>query len=366
MKVIMQLMISSILYLAIVPNAIANSNCSSKHLLVCVKLPSSNIQEKCIPNANMENFWINNPESTIGSCDQFDSSKLKTFACNAGLRFLPKAAQQCIRRDQNNLVSSSCEDSQDCFCSSEEGPEINYFNYGIADYKGDPPTSFTKKNLSASQTSNYASASPQSGLHILQDGSSLQFQLGSNFYGAEYYVDLCIQNNNPNALNQDLNLNGSILMNNSIFSKNSYNVASALNNKIDVTCLNSANSAVTSTIADNSLFQTSERRYSGRINGSPLCVVRNYFRETVQNKMRDNSFKKVTFQTNISVSPVNSDNVQNLPVNFCNIQKIQNKYACTQWTSINQEEFIKALKINGLFFSGQTYTGTCPIPCGPL
>lgn len=367
MKNVFQLIIApTFLTFLLISDLYANQECSSKHLLICTKLPSGNIMEKCVPNANMENFFVNNPESIIGSCDTFDSSKLKIFACNAGLRFAPSAEQRCIKRDQNNSISSSCGDSLDCTCSTNEDTGNNYFSFGIADNSDVAPSTFIKKTLTSSNAFSYASASPQSGQHVLQDGSNLLFNLGSDFYGAEYYVDLCVQNLNPNALEQNLNLNGEILMTNSLFSSLSYNMASGLSNKVDVICLNSNGTTSTSTIAESTYFNMSQRKYLATINGSPLCIVRHYFKETALNKFRENSYKKVTFQTNIQLTPNNSDSVQSGPVNFCNIIKRQNNYTCTQWSSENQQAFIEALKINGSFFSGNTYTGPCPKICAPL
>lgn len=319
-------------------------------------------EDKCVLNASASAFLINSPDSIAGDCSQFDIKKIKTYACNAGLRFVQPTTDICIRYDQENTISSTCGDSKNCVCNFSNAAndlKVSYFNFGIAPYTGIEVQSFINKTLNASTTNEYAMASTLSGSQILQDASSLQFNFGSDFYGAEYLVDLCITNKNINASRFDLELTGRLLFANSIFNKSSYINASSLYNKIDLSCTDSSGGQIAKNLISDSPILTAERTYSQTVQGSSNCIVRHNFKENAKDKVRENNFKKVTFQTNITIAPSDESLLIPPPMTFCKIKPTKpKKYSCQSWKSLNTQDII-----SGGFIDANTYTGACPIPC---
>ncbi len=330
-------------------------------------------QESCVANTSVKSYFASNPLATPGSCAQFDVKKIKTYACNAGLRFVKSSEQVCILRDQNNVIATSCGTSQNCECNTPDvvNPlKANYFNFGIADYTGAASPSFITKTMNASNTTTYAQASINSGRQVLQDGSALQFQFGSDLYGAEYFVDLCILNKNLNPSRFDLDLTGRVLFANSVFINTNYNTASSLYNRVELSCTDSDGSQYSKNLLTDSAFLTAEKKYTKTITGSKSCVVRHFFKENAKNKIRESNFKKVTFQTDIALAPTDPSLLAPVPVKFCKVKtESKNKYSCTAWTSASTEAFLNDVK-NSSFFTSQTnttiYTGACSNPCKPL
>jgi hypothetical protein len=343
-------------------NVMASHYCSSnKSQIVCNQITNDSTKEVCVDNNKLPSYFASNPNAFVGSCSQFDIKKIKTYACNAGLRFISTTTQVCTRFDQGNVVAPTCGDSLNCSCTSnlDNDSSVNFFNFGIADYKGSSDVSFIPKTLNASETKIYATASEKSGAQILQDGSALQFNLGSNFYGAEYFVDLCIQNKNATPEEYPLDLRGQMFFSNSVFNKINYNLSSGLTNKVEVLCSTSKDTQTVKRIVSEVPFNGSQNNYSSTIDGSSLCVVRHYFRESEKTKVRENNFKKVTFQTNITVVPNDSKLLTPPTINFCNMVKDKKKTICTQWTSISPDAFAVDVLKGANFFGNDTYTGVC-------
>lgn len=350
--------------------AMAGTTC----LTVCNQTDiNSTPNESCVANTTVKSFFASNSMATPGSCSQFDTKKIKTYACNAGLRFVKSSEQVCILRDQNNAIATSCGTSLNCECSNPDvinALKANFFNFGIADYTGTETPTFIGKTLTASNTTTYAQASATPGKQILQDGSTLQYQFGSDLYGAEYFVDLCILNKNLNPSRFDLELTGKILFANSVFSNSNYNTTSALYNRVELNCTDSDGSTYSKALLTDSAFLTAEKKYTKTITGSNSCVVRHYFKESAKNKIRESNFKKVTFQADIALAPTDSSLTTPVPVKFCKVKtEAKNKYTCTAWTSASSDAFLKDVK-NSSYFNSEAnttiFTGACANPCKPL
>lgn len=351
--------------------AMAGTTC----LTVCNQTADINSapKESCVANTTVKSFFASNPLASPTACSQFDTKKIKIYACNAGLRFIKSYEQVCILRDQNNAISSNCGNSLNCECSTPDvinSQKANFFNFGIADYTGIDDPTYILKTLNASNTTTYAQASATSGEKIIQDGSTLQFQLGSDLYGAEYFIDLCIVNKNQNPNRFDLELSGKILFANSVFNSNNYNSVSVLYNRIELSCTDSDGSQYSKTLLANSAFLSSEKKYTKTITGSNNCVARHYFKENAKDKIRESNFKKVTFQADMTLAPTDPSLTNPVPVKFCKIiTNAKNKYTCTAWTSESSDAFLKDVK-NSTYFMTEAnatiYTGECSNPCRPL
>ena len=314
------------------------STCSSKQLLVC----SSAVKDVCIADNSLKSYFVNNPSATVGECAKFDIKKIKSYACNAGLRFIETSADA-----KNDL-------------------KANYFNFSIADYTENDSNPYVKRTMNASSNNEYAMASKKSGDQILKGGSELQFNFGSDLYGAEYFIDLCIINKNINPSRFDLDISGRVLFTNSVFNTANYNNASALYSRVELACVNSDGSQSNKTLVGDSTFTEAEKKYSRTITGSNTCVVRHYFKESAKAKARENSYKKVTFQTDVSVTPTDSTLLEATPVKFCKIKKgNKDSYTCTEKIYASAETFMKDILVS-TFFDSDTYSGACPKNCKPF
>lgn len=338
--------------------------------LVCSQKRSDDTPTNvCVKNVQLHRYFKSNPLSIIGNCSQFDIKKIQTYACNAGLRFIPRSKNICIKKDQGNTVSTTCGDSLNCVCSNDSATEINtnYFNYGKANYGESVAPLFIKYSTDASMTSEYAVASGNTGSDILEDGSALQFNFGSEFYGAEYFVDICIKNNNIETTDNILKLNGKLIFGNAVFNTTNYITSSALDTNVETTCIPSNGKKITITQLSSGPFISGERRFSEvNIPSAPLCVVRHYFKETNSTDLRKNNYKKVTFQTFTDVTPRDSSQLTPSPSVFCNITYDgKNKtYICEQRNFKDNDAFLETLlNQSPHFFGPNTYTGQCPVIC---
>lgn len=339
------------------------ATCNSKSTLVCVEPEDleSDPQETCVANGSVRQFITTDSEfKLMGSCSQFDLKKVRTYACNAGLRLVKPTTQTCIKLDENNAVADSCGESLNCVCNSTEAQDdinTNFFNYAISSYSKKGIHSFTNKTRTTSNNTTFASAATTSGKDIIEDKSKLQFNFGSDFYGAEYYVDICIRNSNLNPSRFYMNYTGNLLFGSSLMSAVNYNNSSNLFNRVELICDNS-----TQTIVSDSPFLSGQRNYSRNGASSKLCVVRHHFKENAKNKLRGNNFKKVSFQTNLQVYPSDASITKEVPVDYCKIiETAPKKYKCTPWTAASTQDLI-----SGGFVDGNTYTGKCPKVCKPF
>lgn len=364
------LLLLSVIFIS-TKNVTAASKCSdNQSVIVCTQKRQDSVPtNECVENVVLHRHFKSNPYSIIGSCSQFDIKKVQTYACNAGLRFIPRSSNICIRKDQDNAVASSCGDSINCVCTNDAGTEINtnYFNYGKANYDGNLTPDFIKYTSDASMTRDYSLASGNTGSEILQDGSALQFNFGSEFYGAEYFVDICIKNSNTETQENNLKLNGKILFGNAVFKTTNYITSSALATNVETTCKTSNGQRTFSQLSSGP-FISGERRFTEvTIPSAPLCVVRHYFKETNTTDLRKNDYKKVTFQTFTDVAPSESSQQTPRPSVFCNIIKNGNKgYICEQRIFKDNDAFLETLlNQSPHFFGPNTYTGQCPAVCMP-
>lgn len=367
-------------------NLWAGQTCSGKKILLCHKEGKSlkDANEICVDISAIDGHLKNHPLDTVGSCDRFDPALIKTYACNAGLKYNVNLDRQCVRHDQGEIIANDCGDSTNCTCSenpqSQSAYLLNSIKYSISDYDDDLTNlSFVNKVQVASNTNTFSEAATALGANILKSESALQFQLGSERYGAEYFVDLCIRNDNANPDLTPLALSGNILYAGGFFSNQTYPQASKLFHKLNIYCDDQIDgdfhlSQLPSFSQTEIPFYFGKRTFETEIPGRRFCVVRHSFRETQNSNLRENSAKKATFQTNLSVEGSGIGVGSGAAINFCKIEELAKKtYACTSINFPDTDTFRNF--IISTYGSGHSsafqndfkdiYNGTCPNPCGP-
>jgi hypothetical protein len=338
------LILASIILLSTIFNTAKATTCSNLETLVCEIEPNLSVAQKevCVGNTRLGQYFTDKPKSLPTSCSDFRMKKIKTYACNAGLKF--------------SANTSKPEQLQD--------PSLNYFTFGMTDYNdqvGLDELSFVQKSMNASSQNEYAQASSKSGEHIIEDGSKLQFQLGSEVYGAQYFVDLCILNKNLNPERFDLNVLGKVLFTHSLFTQPSYIQESQVLSKVEIYCQN-GNNITTKVLSTESPFFSAEKKYNSIINPGHRCFVRHSFKEQAIDKKRSHKFKKISFQTQLNLAAEDEILLIESPKKYCQIKKSGNKFTCLEKTLISDDEIISTA-LAGQYFNNETYTGACPNPC---
>ena len=318
-------------------------SCTNKESVVCEIEPNESWLQKevCINNTLLGQYFSNNPQSLPFSCLDFSLKKIKTYACNAGLKYFTG-------------------DNNEHFID----PSLNFFTLGIAEYKDPTPIedfSYIQKSVYASSTDDFSQATKKSGSHMIEDGSKLQFHLGSEFYGAQYFVDLCILNKNLTPESFDLNIVGKVLFTQSLFNQDSYIKDAQVLSTIEVICQND-NNIFTKILSSESPFISAEKNYTSLLPPGNQCYIRHLFKENASDKFRSNKYKKISFQTQLYISVVDESLLNLLPIKYCQIKKSRSKFICQEKIFNNGDELIQdALK--GYFSSNDMFTGACPNPC---
>ncbi|OIQ20417.1 MAG: hypothetical protein BM556_00295 [Bacteriovorax sp. MedPE-SWde] len=156
------------------------------------------------------------------------SSGNSMYACNAGLKHTNPAGRVCYNRETLNSCdpTSVCTDGQDCNCVCTGGGLGDDYVSHAGEYRLDFFTAshanWTDNGVAPSNIQNVKyTASKNSFRTLFSDSSkfgkqltSLSFALGSERYGAEYFVDVCFratQIDYPTSFNNSDYLNWAIM-----------------------------------------------------------------------------------------------------------------------------------------------------------
>lgn len=362
----------------------ADNTCAGKKITICHKgdKDSHDAQELCIDISGLNGHIIQHDKDTIGSCREYDPKLIKAYACNAGLKYNVNLGVTCIRHDDNGLIASDCGTSTNCTCSqnpqSEDSYLLNNMRYASSAYNEDfDLLNFIERFKVASKTDTFNQVSLVLGAEVLKGDSALQFNLGAERYGAEYFIDMCVRNDNLDPGMVPLDLTGNILYSGGIFTQQSYPQASKLTHQMAVYC--DPNSSGSYSLASYPFFSQQQipflygqRDFTTQVPGSRFCIVRHSFKETEDHKMRGNRAKKATFQANLSVAGSLDGTTVSQPVSLCKIQEIKkDTFACTSIEFTNSTEFKNFILANygkGTSSDFQKdfkdiYNNKCPNPC---
>jgi len=137
------------------------------------------------------------------------SSGPSIYACNAGLRHKSRSSKVCyFEGTTNTCTPNDCTDktvcNTSCVCTGNDGGDslMDFMKVEVQDWKDHKATG---DNITATgvqqivKNANYTYGSPGSYSNAIDDNATtwnkridqLSFELGSELYGAEYYVDVC-------------------------------------------------------------------------------------------------------------------------------------------------------------------------------
>lgn len=135
------------------------------------------------------------------------SSGASIYPCNAGIKHAKAQEVVCYKRTntQQSCNPNSCEQGQscDCVCSGEDGSYLTdfaaakYTNW--TDHNQNYPHQSSSAKIAADGSKNFIfknnvdNNGAKSGNYFDKQLSSLSFNLGSELFGAEYYLDVCFR-----------------------------------------------------------------------------------------------------------------------------------------------------------------------------
>ena len=125
-----------------------------------------------------------------------NSSGPSIYPCDAGIQHAAHSGSFCYDRNtQQSCDIQACEDGEDCSCvctsSDADNASQDFFTAGVADWadNGAPLPSSTSVTITASDLGfNRISSNKDEWNKQL---TTLTFNLGSERYGTEYYLDVC-------------------------------------------------------------------------------------------------------------------------------------------------------------------------------
>lgn len=260
---------------------------------------------KCVAFSALYSKLSNHPLTSVGECGSSNNlTDGVVYACNAGIKHVA-AAQVCYQRSNPSVSCNpnpSCDSSTescDCVCSGTNGGEnnVDYVKFNgrnfseyedlsnISDENFWSNTLLTRNSLDQGHSSSIdnegfvvATHNPES--FVLKD-QSLSFQLGSELFGSEYFVDLCWKNTNEDNVGT-FDINSLYSYKNKDLFGDSYVSSADIHTKTDVVCTDSDYNSFSQFEETYFPFpsQMSEMTpYIESVEDVSFCRVRHYFKE---------------------------------------------------------------------------------------
>ena len=264
-------------------------------------------------------FLFSSFSATMDFKFQVLSSGNDIYACNAGIRHQIHSSRVCYDRETLRSCSTdtSCNDREECNCvctGGETSSEDSTNNDNNGDFLKATYVNWSERSstglgertrVSIKATDNFTSIF-ENGIRprgfkttFQKQLTSLQFDLGSERYGAEYYIDFCFRSSqvtmptdlffesviNRKATVTDISGDSEDTFgenNQPVFSEDPYHFLSDLNVRSLVFCRNKNNEAVIDELSDYFTFNTSQSlNFSVLSTAQDLkhCVIRYQFSE---------------------------------------------------------------------------------------
>lgn len=343
---------------------------------------SNNRVNICIDFGGLWGHIAQHPEDTVGECSVDLDANLKVWACNAGLRHKDHQDSLCFDADTGVQVPS-CDGVSNCLCSGNELNQVlNIFDtlsFGKAPYsQGQQLSSYIYERKEAGRNS-FSQASESQGQDILDAERGVTFELGSERFGSEYFVDLCYEILDPSLLSIPLSFSVEMVLKTDIFNGSyGYLTNAQVSQRSGIFC--DQNQEGPYSYNESPLFTTSNlpfesgtRNFSTILTGKRSCFSRLLFKENQNSILRPWELKKVTVEANLNITPVNPIPPQDDSIVFCNVRQIRgNDYECSQ------QSFPDTASLRAYMTSqyndiadwrqvhNKDYRGLCKAECRPL
>ncbi|ATH08304.1 hypothetical protein BIY24_10195 [Halobacteriovorax marinus] len=281
----------------------------------------------CVDFAAVHGHLKNHSHDSVGACGSTTQSLNDgvVYACNAGIKHIKPASRVCYQRSNPSLSCnpSTCESGQscDCVCSGEtDGPNVvDFMKYNGRSFSNvdqlneiendsfwggtlQARTSTYSQNSGQVDSEGFVVATHDPSNYVLRN-NSLSFELGSELFGTEYFVDLCWKNTNEDYAGEFEITPKYSYKNKQLFGQSYVETADILT-RTDVECTDDKNKKFN--LFDESwlLFpsQMSEiLPQVGTVDGVSFCRVRHYFKEN-SNSFRPWDTKAIEVSTSLEVT----------------------------------------------------------------
>lgn len=329
----------------------------------------------CVDFAALWGHFAHHSMDMYGECP---TQSKQPYACNAGIKHLAPTATICYQND-NFLTSTNCDDSENCTCSYAQD-EQNKLDYLKLDYSNiDGQEIEGSKLTQASKTAQYATAFDRSefGKYKIET-ETLNFNLGSERIGSEYFVDICMES--PGADNREkFNLDIALTLADGVLNQSPYVSMTNLKIKTEIYC--KKNMKNLNKVFRNLVYETSYNSYTTggmflnpSISKNDFCVVRHLFKEN-QNISYMRKWKHLNVKASSLVDNNEEDVTEDGPFDICHVQqtKVRGKktYQCEDLRFTSGENYINYILVyNNVRAWRQDhqhdYKGRCESVCGPL
>ncbi len=334
----------------------------------------------CVDFASLWGHFSNHENDYYGECKNSDAD-IVAYTCNAGLSFSPGNSKICRDNHSGNIVSS-CENINNCTCSNDPSGEAqfqsNYFTALVAKFFAGEQFYYDELDfnslayneiLTLGEYDRVSEASKELGKYVLSPNNDLKIHLGSERFGAKYFVDTCFR------YVGDLNTSDKISIRHqgNVHSENSikYRQKANLRYKYELFCDHSSSTSVDFSVGLSPLASTVEQSFGGmgiewvqNIPAKKFCFIRTTYTESKsESALRPQSLQNIEFQNLTQLNLVSSSSSSNaFPVNIC---YIENSTGCCQDVNIETEDSFRSfiLSVGNTGHRNSSFRGICPSGC---
>lgn len=289
----------------------------------------------CVDLSAVHGHLKNHSHDSVGPCGSSGESLSDgiVYACNAGIKHEKPASRLCYSRTNPSLSCKpeSCESGQscDCVCSGEDGSSIvDFMTFSGRSFSSNSDLeSITNESFWSGTTQSRTSIESQSYGFVDSEGfvvatnspenyvlrtNSLSFQLSSELYGSEYFVDLCWKNVNDSYAGE-FEISPKYSFKNKQLFGETYTESANILTRTDVECVDDNEQSFNLFEESLSYFpsQMSELLPQiGTVDRVSFCRVRHYFKEDSEN-FRPWELNAIEVTTSLDVSLTSDQNAPN-------------------------------------------------------
>jgi hypothetical protein len=296
----------------------------------------------CVDFAAVHGHLKNHDHDSVGPCGTTELKDGVALACNAGIKHEEPTSQVCYRRSNpvETCQPTSCVigETCDCVCSGISGGanNVDFMTLNGRSFEDieqlediDSDLFWTDSKISRTSNpslnnghvdiNNFVVATNSEENFVLRD-DSLSFHLGSELFGAEYFVDLCWKNINEDFAGE-FDIKPKYGYKNKSGFGSSYVSEADITTRTEVYCLDKDTNSEFLLFDENYLSFPGQSQdlepYVGSVEDVSFCRVRHYFKEN-SNFFRSWNSNAIEVATTLEVTLTDSDqNISDKGLTLC-------------------------------------------------
>ena len=349
------LILSTLICLCLSSNVFAGNVCSDNHpgkITIChAGNDNDNPAEPhfvnvCVDFSSVHGHLKNHTLDSVGECGTSQLLEGIAYACNAGIKHEAPSEQVCYRRSNPALTcnpSVSCSGdlsspSCDCVCSGVNGGanNVDFMSYNGRSFteldelfqRGDEDfwenTKYSKtsnpgQNSGSVDLDGFVVATNNARNYVLKS-ETLSFNLGSELFGSEYFVDICWANTNIDYAGS-FDLKPKYGYKNKSFFGDTYVDTANIITKTEVECTDKSDN-VSNVFDENYLMFPGQindlEPYVGTVEDVSFCRVRHYFKEDTE-AFRPWKLNAIDVTTSLEVTLTGDQTTPDKGIRLCHV-----------------------------------------------